>query len=257
MDCRRDLAAAIAWYQAHPETPPAGFKTVAAMKSRLDSSLIDMRAVAVVESPQHRQENAALQLDTGDVGGEAGWDSFARGLAAASAGDTTTANTDLAELNTVRQKISGTPEDQNTSAYLEIIDKLLAGVIAEGNGQSDAGLAEAIEAARNYDALPFDFGPPVPVKPPHELAGEMLLALHRPKEALAEFDSSLRSAPRRSLSLLGRARALAMLNDSAGAIAAYRALLAIWRQADDDTAGLLEAKAALRSDAADKAAGSN
>jgi len=256
-DCRRDRDSAVAWYQAHPEQPPVGFKTLAAMKSRVDTSLVDMRAVAIVESPQQRQESAALSLDAGDVGGEAGWDSFARGLAAAWAGDMGAANADLATVKSLRQKSSGNQEDQNTPAYLDILGQVLAGVIAEKSGQSDAGLADVSAAAAQYDALPFDFGPPVPVKPPHELAGEMLLAMRRPKEALAEFDLSLRSAPRRSLSLLGRARALAASNDATGATATYRELLAIWHQADDDAPGLAEAKAAVQQDTVGKAAGSN
>ena len=244
-DCQRDRDAAIAWYQAHPDQSPVGFKTLAAMKSRLDSSLIDMRAVAIVESPQNRAASAALTLETADAGDEAGWDSFARGLNAAWTGDIAAANADLAALNVARQKNSGKPEDQSTFAYLGILAQVLTGVIAERGGHADAALAQVTAAARSYDALPFDYGPPVPVKPPHELAGEMLLAMHRPKEALAEFDLSLRSAPRRALSLLGRARALAALDDSAGATAVYRELLGIWKQADDDVPGLAEAKAAL------------
>jgi hypothetical protein len=37
----------------------------------------------------------------------------------------------------------------------------------------------------------------------------LLLQASRPKEALAEFDLSLKTAPRRSMSLVGRAKALA------------------------------------------------
>ena len=251
-DCRRDRDVAIAWYQAHPDQAPIGYKTLAAMTSRLDSSLIGMRATAIVESPQNRAASAAMELATADAGDLAGWDLFARGLAAAWAGDTATAGVQFAALTALRQKVSGAPAEQNTAAYLGILGQLLAGVIAERDGHSDAAVAQVSAAARSYDALPFDFGPPVPVKPPHELAGEMLLAMQRPQEALAEFDLSLRSAPRRSLSLLGRARALAALNNAAGAAASYRELLDIWKRADDDLPGLAEVKAAADPVAATK-----
>ena len=88
---------------------------------------------------------------------------------------------------------------------------LLQGAIAQSEGRSDEAIASASEAARSYDALPFDYGPPVSVKPPHEFFGELLLQAGRPKEAMAEFDRSLKTAPGRALSLKGRERALAAM----------------------------------------------
>jgi hypothetical protein len=56
--------------------------------------------------------------------------------------------------------------------------------------------------------LPFDFGPPVSVKPPHEFV--VAAGAGRPKEALAEFDFA-KAAPGRALSLQGRERAVAAM----------------------------------------------
>ena len=86
----------------------------------------------------------------------------------------------------------------------------------------------------------------MPVKPPHELRGEILLAAKRPAEAVAEFDLALKTAPLRALSMLGRARALAAAGDSAGAKQAYAALHAIWQRADKDLPELAEVNAQLR-----------
>ncbi|KAA0068395.1 hypothetical protein [Rhodanobacter sp. T12-5] len=46
-------------------------------------------------------------------------------------------------------------------------------------GKSDNGVETIRRAARNYQALAFDFGPPVPIKPPHELLGEQLAEAKR------------------------------------------------------------------------------
>jgi tetratricopeptide (TPR) repeat protein len=80
--------------------------------------------------------------------------------------------------------------------------------------------------------VPFDYGPPVPVKPPHELAGELLLQLGQPKEARTYFERALQLAPRRTESLLGLAQAAAAAGDEAAARAAYTQLMEIWHSAD-------------------------
>lgn len=103
-------------------------------------------------------------------------------------------------------------------------------------------MSAASEAAKRCDMLLFDFGPPATVKPPHELAGELLLQAGRPKEALAEFDLTLKVAPNRALSLLGRARALAVGGDAHASAQAYAQLAAIWRDADADLPELAEVR---------------
>jgi hypothetical protein len=97
-------------------------------------------------------------------------------------------------------------------------------------------------AARSYEALPFDFGPPVPIKPPHELLGEQLLVQGKAADARMAFETALKSAPLRTQSLLGRARAESASGDSAAATATYRQLLDIWHAADADLPELAEAK---------------
>jgi tetratricopeptide (TPR) repeat protein len=120
---------------------------------------------------------------------------------------------------------------------------MLTGAIDAREGRAEAGLSRILAAATRYESLPYDFGPPVTFKPPRELAGEILLQQHRPKEALAEFDLALKMAPRRALSMLGRARALAAMGDASAARKAYAELAAMWRRADPDLPELQEARA--------------
>ena len=65
------------------------------------------------------------------------------------------------------------------------------------------GLALLRETAALEDAIPFTAGPVYPVKPTHELLGEVLLSLGNRDEARREFALALKRAPNRALSLAG------------------------------------------------------
>ena len=80
--------------------------------------------------------------------------------------------------------------------------------------------------------MPFEFGPPVTVKPSHELLGELLLQLGRPQEAEVEFTRALGLAPKRTRSLIGLARAATAARDSSTAARATVDLQSIWHAAD-------------------------
>ncbi len=58
------------------------------------------------------------------------------------------------------------------------------------------------EAVALEDSLPFDYGPPLPLKPTHELLGETYLHLNQPEKAKKEFTQALERAPKRRLSLM-------------------------------------------------------
>jgi TolA-binding protein len=90
--------------------------------------------------------------------------------------------------------------------------------------------------------MAFDFGPPPILKPPQELLGELLLKDGKPKQAAEAFQSSLKRAPNRSLSLLGLARAQSAAGDKTAAAATYKQLLATWKTADAGNPDLAEAK---------------
>ena len=79
--------------------------------------------------------------------------------------------------------------------------------LAEGN--VDEGLALLRETASLEDAMPFSAGPVFPVKPTHELFGEVLLSLGQRDEARRQFTLALERAPNRRLSLAGLTRASA------------------------------------------------
>jgi tetratricopeptide (TPR) repeat protein len=99
-------------------------------------------------------------------------------------------------------------------------------------GRREEALVLARQAAVVEAGLPFEFGPPMPIKPVNEQVGEMLLDLRRPKEAIEAFELSLKRYPRRALSLLGLARAATAAKDAATAQRAYGELREMWKKAD-------------------------
>ncbi len=62
--------------------------------------------------------------------------------------------------------------------------------------------------------ISYAYGPPTVVKPSSEVYAEWLLEINKPAEALQQFDLSLKATPGRLLSVKGKEKAVAMINDS-------------------------------------------
>ncbi len=114
----------------------------------------------------------------------------------------------------------------------QVMAQQLEALLLFSEGRREEALVLARQAAVVEAGLPFEFGPPVPVKPVNEQVGEMLMDLRRPKEAIEAFELSLKRNPKRALSLLGLARAATAAKDTATAQRAYAELREIWKKAD-------------------------
>jgi len=77
-------------------------------------------------------------------------------------------------------------------------------------------------------------GAPRPLKPPHELMGELLLQIGRPAEANREFAAALDRMPNRLRSVVGLARSSARSGDHEQARRMYEQLVSMWRGSDQD-----------------------
>ena len=84
------------------------------------------------------------------------------------------------------------------------------------------------DASATVEAAAPPRGAASPIKPVHELYGEILLDLGQPDEAIEKFETSLLRMPRRARSLLGLARASAAAGESGKASEAYRELMRVW-----------------------------
>ncbi|MGE3787503.1 MAG: hypothetical protein AB7H03_12745 [Nitrospirales bacterium] len=102
------------------------------------------------------------------------------------------------------------------------------------------------QATALEESLPPPSGPPDLIKPTHELYGEILLFLDRPKEAQHQFERALLWHPNRARSVLGLARAAAQLGHIQVTRQAYATFLNIWELADRDLPELREAKQFLQ-----------
>ena len=68
-----------------------------------------------------------------------------------------------------------------------------------------------------------------PIKPSHELLGEVLLQIGKPADAAIAFDASLLRMPNRARSLIGSARAHAAAGHRAIAAERYALLNSFWK----------------------------
>jgi len=119
--------------------------------------------------------------------------------------------------------------------------RALTGAMATSQQQQAITLLrEAIELT-NGGRLPS--GAANPLKPVHELTGEVLLGNRQPEEAALLFEESLLRMPNRPLSLLGAARAYKQAGDKFRAAEKYTNLLAVW--SDDSQPAVQEAKTYL------------
>lgn len=177
----------------------------------------------------------------------AAMDLFVTGFGAAKTGDTNAAEEALSKLReriAAARQTSGAGTDdyaattQTDIGRAAILAKELAAQLLFDQGKAEEALTLLKEATTAEESLPFAFGPPTVVKPSHELLGEMLLGLGRPAEAQEEFDKALQRAPRRTLSLLGLARAASQTGDTETAQRAYEEARSSWRGTDAELPAL-------------------
>lgn len=228
--CRKEGEIAYAWYQLHPDKLLR--RTPAQFKSRIARSLISMQAAALIDAPSQQAQNLLVDLDHADVGRDISAEYFSYGYAALNQGQMATAETALLSIQAISRQPSAKDEQARMPGYLSIMANSLEAAIVQRKGQTEQALTLASKAIADFDAMPFDFGPPATVKPPHELRGELLLAAGKPVDALVDFDLALKAAPNRAQAMLGRVHALQLSGDQAGAVKAAAALLQVWRHAD-------------------------
>jgi len=89
------------------------------------------------------------------------------------------------------------------------------------------------KAVELEDKTSYHPGPPVILKPSHELYGEILIAAGKHKEAVSQFDLALQRAPNRSIALLGKYQALKKAGETQKAAEIRQLLMKNWSNADE------------------------
>lgn len=165
---------------------------------------------------------------------------LAEGLAAARRRDLAAAEKAVEGL----QALSG--EAGRGQAAASIMEKEVRALVLQARGKTDEALALLRQAADLESTMPPPSGPPSPLKPAHELYGEVLLEAGKAEEASRQFEASLLRTPNRAASLLGAARSAARAGDAEAARRHYAALSGIWEQADSDLPALAEVRSYLK-----------
>jgi tetratricopeptide (TPR) repeat protein len=132
----------------------------------------------------------------------------------------------------------------NDKRAAAVMAQQLEAVLIFAEGRRDEALVLARQAAVVEEGLSFEFGPPIPVKPSHELVGDLLMDVRRPGEAMAAYEASLKRYPGRALSLLGLYRSAMAARQPQKAALAAAELRRNWQRADKTLPELKEIAAA-------------
>jgi predicted negative regulator of RcsB-dependent stress response len=90
---------------------------------------------------------------------------------------------------------------------VQIMHKEVLALIAQAKGQTDQAITLLTEATTIEESMRAPNGAADPIKPSHELLGEVLLAAGKHKEAADAFEASLLRMPNRARSLMGAIKA--------------------------------------------------
>jgi hypothetical protein len=121
------------------------------------------------------------------------------------------------------------PAGPDTGKAIRIMHRELKALIALAKDQKDAAVTLLREAAAIEESMRPPNGAADPIKPSHELLGEVLLQIGKPVEAATAFDTSLLRMPNRARSLIGSARAHAAAGHRDLAAERYAALSSFWK----------------------------
>ena len=112
---------------------------------------------------------------------------------------------------------------------IRVMHKELAALIAQAKGQSVQAIALLKEAAELEESMRPPNGAADPIKPSHELLGEVLLQAGKPKDAVEAFETSLLRMPNRARSLMGAVKAHAAAGNKEKAAERLATLNSFWK----------------------------
>jgi tetratricopeptide (TPR) repeat protein len=166
---------------------------------------------------------------------------FARALGASRLGDVEAARRDLQQLVSIRDVLV----QENNKYWADqvgIQSEIIVAWVTLAEGKRSEALQQMRAAADHEDRTDKHNVTPGVILPARELLGDMLLELKQPREALAEFEATLRTAPNRFNALSGAARAARLSGENEKAKTYYAKLLANCDHADGDRRELQEAR---------------
>jgi len=131
---------------------------------------------------------------------------FARAVGAARSGNAEAARAEVAKLVELERALVIRPGDYDWRKQVSIERQIAEAWIAHETGNDDDALRLMRAAADLDDATEKNPVTPGAILPAREQLGELLMTLHRPAEALTEYEASLARAPRRLTGVSGAAQ---------------------------------------------------
>ena len=150
---------------------------------------------------------------------------LALGLSAANLGD-------LELAQAVADRLSTLASNSPNNTTLNLISMEINALTMFKKGQEDA----AIDMLMNAVSIAENQSPPrgaaSPLKPVHELAGDLLLAMGSHSKAAELYETSLGRMANRPRALLGAARSYAGMSDDYNARQKFQAFYSLWKNSD-------------------------
>ena len=131
--------------------------------------------------------------------------------------------------------------ESDGEGYDHVMHMQVSALLHAGMGHGDMAVGFMDDAVETVEAMAPPRGSANPVKPVHELYGEILLDLGKAEDAVAMFETSLLRMANRPRSLLGLARAHAASGNDMLAAEVYGKVAALW-EGREGIAGLDEAR---------------
>ena len=188
---------------------------------------VRMRAAHLVDTQRWDDPVTEVGVDLSRLGvQDAAIDQFVMGWHALHQQDVAAAQQTLKSLRARMTELDQSPTEA------EIMALELEALIRQAQNRPEDAVSLMERATALADEMPLSYGPPIPVKPAHELYGDLLLELDRPAAAQTQYERALERAPKRARSLLGLTRAASQAGHTEAAQEAMEQLRAIWDEAD-------------------------
>lgn len=166
---------------------------------------------------------------------------FARAVGAARGGDVATARQALDRLTVLQTSLRG-KTGFDWATQVDIQRRAAAGWLARAEKKDDEALTLLRSAADLEDSTDKHPVTPGAVLPAREQLADLLVELGQPKEALAEYEHSLKTAPARYNSLLGAAQAAEKSGETVKAADLYGQLATLCKGSSSERARLAESR---------------
>jgi tetratricopeptide (TPR) repeat protein len=167
---------------------------------------------------------------------------FARAVGAARSGDAAAARREVAKLKEIEQTMIIPPGTYDWRTQVSIERQISEAWLAQAEGRKEDAVQLMRAAADLDDASEKHPVTPGAILPAREQLGELLIEVGRPREALIEYEASLKRAPRRLAGLYGAARSAKLAGDSAVAGRYFAELAELTKSSDGARAEVKEAR---------------